>query len=562
MSFFSQHNEISAIIKTRSRVFWTLAAFTSIINILMLTPSVYMLQIYDRVIPSGNEITLLMLTTIMLGMYAVMSLLEYVRSMVVIRLGSQLDNQLNDRVYTASFESNLNNGCTETGQMLRDLSVVRQFLTGNALFAFFDVPWFPIYLFVIFVFNPWLGLFSLVGALILIFLAIINEVFTRNPLKEASQLSIISGELAGANLNNAEVIAALGMLPNLKARWHVLHLRFLECQRVASERSAKVISLTKFVRVSLQSLILGLGCWLVIDEQLTPGMMIAGSILMGRTLAPIEQVINVWKTYSAANFAYHRLVKLLQDNPKRNYSMSLERPKGYISVENVTVTPPGHQVAPVLHNISFKIQPGDCLGIIGPSASGKSTLARLLVGIWNADDGVVRVDDADISQWNNEELGPSLGYLPQNIELFSGTIAENIARFNTVSSDKVIAAATLAGVHELILHLPQGYDTWIGSGGVGLSGGQKQRIALARALYNDPAIVVLDEPNSNLDEAGEQALLLALQALKKRNKTIVLITHRPGLLSATDKILLLVKGKVSLFGATERVMEALTKSKE
>ncbi|HHP7833759.1 TPA: type I secretion system permease/ATPase [Serratia marcescens] len=562
MNQFIPRNEIADVIRTRSKVFWTVGIFTAFINLLMLVPSIYMLQVYDRVLPSRNEITLLMLTLIMLGMFGMMSLLEYVRSMVVIRIGSQLDMRLNTRVYTAAYEANLKNGSSDAGQMLSDLTNLRQFLTGSALFAFFDAPWFPIYLLVIFLFNPWLGLFALVGALLLIALAVINEMVSKKPLAEASKLSIMSGTLASTNLRNAEVIEALGMLPNLKRRWFGLHQRFLNSQRIASERASRVTSITKFVRMSLQSLVLGLGGWLAIDGHITPGMMIAGSILMGRTLAPIEQVINVWKSYSAAKLSYGRLVKLLETHPQRGNGMSLPRPEGVLAVEGVTATPPGSKGDAVLHNVSFAIQPGDVLGIIGPSASGKSTLARLLVGIWPVSEGIVRLDNADIYQWNKDELGPYIGYLPQDIELFAGTIAENIARFNDIDSEKVIEAAKLAGVHELILRFPNGYDSVLGNGGAGLSGGQKQRIGLARALYGDPSLVVLDEPNSNLDDAGEKALNQAIMFLKQRNKTVVLITHRTNLLSMTSKLLLLVNGNVNAFGPTQQVLQALANAQK
>ncbi|ENT2949044.1 type I secretion system permease/ATPase [Klebsiella aerogenes] len=557
MEHYLPRNEIADVIRTRSKIFWTVGVFTAFINILMLVPSIYMLQVYDRVLPSGNEITLLMLTLIMLAMFGMMALLEYVRSMVVIRIGAQLDMRLNTRVYTAAYEDNLKNKSADAGQMLNDLTNMRQFLTGSALFAFFDAPWFPIYLLVIFLFNPWLGLFALIGSLILIALAVVNEIVSKEPLAEASKLALQSGSLASTNLRNAEVIEALGMLPNIKGRWFSLHQRFLNSQRVASERASRINSITKFVRLSLQSLVLGLGGWLAIDGHITPGMMIAGSILMGRTLAPIEQVINVWKSWSSAKLSYRRLVKLLDSNPPRGTGMSLPKPEGVLSVENVSAKPPGAQGEPVLHTVSFNLQAGDVLGIIGPSASGKSTLARLLVGIWPVSEGIVRLDGADIYQWNKDELGPHIGYLPQDIELFAGTIAENIARFNDVDAEKVIAAAKLAGVHELILRFPHGYDSVIGNGGSGLSGGQKQRIGLARALYGDPSLIVLDEPNSNLDDAGELALNKAIAFLRERQKTVVLITHRTNLLSMTSKLLLLVNGKVNAFGTTQQVLQAL-----
>ncbi|HGB5011682.1 TPA: type I secretion system permease/ATPase [Salmonella enterica subsp. diarizonae serovar 61:r:-] len=543
--------------RTRTRVFWSIGIFTAFINLLMLVPSVYMLQVYDRVLPSRNEITLLMLTLIMLGMFAMMSLLEYIRSMVVICISNQLDMRLNTRVYTAVYEANIKNGSSDAGQMLNDLTNLRQFLTGSALFTFFDVPWFPVYLSVIFLFNPWLGLFALLGALLLISLAVINEFVSKKPLAEASKLSIVSGNLASTNLRNAEVIEALGMLPNLRHRWFDLHQQLLSSQRIASERSGRVSAVTKFVRMSLQSLVLGLGGWLAIDGHITPGMMIAGSILMGRTLAPIEQVINVWKSYSAARLSYDRLVRLLETYPQRSTGMSLPRPEGVVSVEGVSATPPGSSEAVVLHNVSFGIQPGDVLGIIGPSASGKSTLARVLVGVWPVSEGTVRLDNSDIYQWDKSELGPYIGYLPQDIELFAGTIAENIARFNDIDSEKVIEAAKLAGVHELILRFPDGYNTVLGSSGVGLSGGQKQRIGLARALYGIPSLVVLDEPDSSLDDAGKKALDQAITSLRRRNKTVILITHRTSLLSMTSKLLLLVNGNVNAFGPTQQVLQRL-----
>ncbi|MCC8421621.1 type I secretion system permease/ATPase [Photorhabdus thracensis] len=555
-------DEITDVIRARSRVFWTIGLFTAFINLLMLVPSVYMLQVYDRVLPSGNEITLLMLTLITLGMFTMMGMLEYIRSMIVIRIGSQLDMKLNNRVYTASYESNLKNGTTDAGQMLNDLANIRQFLTGNALFAFFDAPWFPIYLLVIFLFNPWLGLLALVGALVLIALAALNQWLSSQPLSEASQLSLRSASLASTNLRNAEVIEALGMLPVLRRRWFGLHERFLNFQRIASERASVINSVTKTVRMALQSLILGLGGWLAIGGHITPGMMIAASILMGRALSPIEQLIQAWKGWSGARLSWQRLTNLLEQQPERKPGMSLPAPKGNLAVDKVSAAPPGRNSKVVLQDVSFTLDAGDVLGLIGPSASGKSTLARLLVGIWPAQEGVVRLDNADIYQWNKDELGSSIGYLPQDIELFGGTIAENIARFNEVEPEKVVKAAQKAGVHELVLALDKGYDTVIGAGGVGLSGGQKQRIGLARALYDEPSLVVLDEPNSSLDEAGERALNEAIAQLKAQGKTVIVITHRMSLLSQTNKILLLVQGKMKMFGSSQQVIAALSQQNQ
>ncbi|MDH6147169.1 ATP-binding cassette subfamily C exporter for protease/lipase [Paraburkholderia sp. WSM4179] len=549
-------NEIVQALLGYRRVFRTLGIFSMLINLLMLVPSIYMLQVYDRVLPSRNGVTLAMLTLMMLGMYVFSSVLEYVRSFIVIRIGRKLDMHLNTRVYTAAFETNLKQQGVNAGQSLNDLTTIRQFVTGNALFAFFDAPWFPIYLAVIFIFNVWLGVFALAGSVILIALAIANERVSRRPLAEATALSIRSTTLATSNLRNAEVIEAMGMLPNLMARWSVLNAGFLARQAEASEKAAVVGNVTKFFRLSLQSLVLGVGALLAIDGKVSPGMMIAGSILMGRVLSPLEMVISVWRQWSGARSAYDRLVELLENNPVRRIGMSLPAPTGRLTLEAVSAAPPGSRL-PVVHGLSFTIDAGDIVGVIGPSASGKSTLARLMVGVWPAAVGTVRLDGADIYQWDKDQLGPHIGYLPQDIELFGGSIAENIARFGQIESEKVIDAAKLAGVHEMILRLPQGYDTLVGDRGAGLSGGQKQRIGLARALYGDPNFIVLDEPNSNLDETGEAALKQAIERLHGAGKTVVLITHRTSIIAATTKLLLLVEGQLRMYGPTPHVLAAL-----
>ncbi|RJF94983.1 type I secretion system permease/ATPase [Noviherbaspirillum saxi] len=549
-------NEIGQALAGFKSAFRTVGIFSAIINLIMLVPSIYMLQVYDRVLPSRNEITLLMLTLIMLGAYLLMSALEYVRSFVLVRVGARLDMQLNKRVYTAAFEQNLKRGGGNAGQALSDLTNLRQFLTGNALFAFFDAPWFPIYLIVIFLFEPSLGIFALVGTAILVALAFINEKVSKKPLNEANTLAIASNTLATNNLRNAEVIESMGMLPNLMQRWFKLHGRFLQLQAEASEKAGIVTAVTKFFQTSLQSLVLGYGALLAVEGKITPGMMIAASILMGKALGPVQQVIGVWKSWSSTRSAYERLSKLLADNPARQAGMSLPKPQGALSVEGVMAAPPGAQVA-VIKGLTFGIQPGDALGVIGPSGSGKSTLARLLVGVWPAAAGKVRLDGADIYQWNKDELGPHIGYLPQDIELFGGTVSENIARFGEVDSEKVIEAAKRAGVHDMILHFPKGYDTPLGEGGAGLSGGQKQRIGLARAMYGDPSLIVLDEPNSNLDDVGEQALVAAILDLRRRGKSIVLITHRTSVIGVTNKLLLVREGVAQMFGPTNDVLAAL-----
>ena len=552
-------NEIELALVSFKSTFFTIGAFSAISNLLMLVPSIYMLQVYDRVLASRNEITLLMLTVMMLGAYLLMSALELIRTFVLVRVGAQFDMRLNKRVYSAAFEQNLKKAGGNAGQALADLTNVRQFLTGNALFAFFDAPWFPVYLIVIFFFEPALGLFALGGTAILVVLAYINEKVTKQPLAEANAMAIASTTLATNNLRNAEVIESMGMLPNLLTRWYKLHGKFLHLQAEASEKAGLVGAVTKFVQVSLQSLVLGYGALLAIEGKITPGMMIAASILVGRALAPVQQVIGVWKSYSNTRSAYERLVALLAANPERSAGMELPKPLGAITIEGVSAAPPGSQVA-VIKGLNIGIAPGDVVGVIGPSGSGKSTLARLLVGVWPAFSGKVRLDGADIFTWNKGELGPHIGYLPQDIELFAGSVSDNIARFGDIDPDKVVEAARRAGVHDLILHLPQGYDTMLGDGGAGLSGGQRQRLGLARAMYGDPSVIVLDEPNSNLDDVGELALVQAVSDLRQRGKTIVLITHRTSIIGITTKLLLLRDGISQMFGPTEQVLAALNES--
>ncbi|MBP5077803.1 type I secretion system permease/ATPase [Pseudomonas chlororaphis] len=540
--------------------FFNIGLFSAVINLLMLAPALYMLQVYDRVLASGNQMTLLMLTLMIVGLFGLMGALEWVRSQVVIRLGTQMDMRLNQRVYDAAFEAQLKGSPQAAGQALNDLTALRQFATGNALFAFFDAPWFPVYLLVIFMFHPWLGLLALGGALLLVALAWINQHICQAPLAEASQLSIGTSQQATANLRNADAIEAMGMLAALRERWFGGHQAFLAQQNLASEKTALISAWSKGVRLALQSLVLGLGALLAVQGEITPGMMIAGSILMGRVLSPIDQLIAVWKQWSSARLAYGRLSEMLQANPPRPAHMSLPTPKGELSVEQLSACAPGSR-RPALANLGFTLPAGQVLGVIGPSGCGKSTLARLLVGAWTPLAGKVRLDGAELSQWDRQQLGPHIGYLPQDIQLFAGSIAENIARFGEVNADQVLAAAQMAGVHQLILQLPQGYDTRLGEGGAGLSGGQKQRIALARALYGLPALIVLDEPNANLDEAGEQALLQAIAQLKQQRRTLVLITHKPNVLSLTDQLMILREGQLQAFGPTTRVLEGMHKPK-
>lgn len=549
-------SELAEVLFSFRKTFYVAGLFSMFINLLGLVPTIYMLQVYDRVLQSRNTTTLVMLTLIMVGMYVMLGMLELARSKLLIRVGAQLDMKLNDRVFVAAFERNLRRAGGNAGQALGDLTNVRQFLTGNGLFAFFDAPWAPVYLIVIFLFSPWLGVFAVVSALVLAGLALATEVLTRKPLAEANQVAREAANYATNNLRNTEVIEAMGMLGNLKRRWLEKQIRLLGLQNTASDKAAVISATTKTVRIAVQSLVLGGGALLVIEGSMTPGGMIAGSILLGKALQPVELAIGVWKQLLSSRAAFHRLEILMQEHPARQEGMPLPTPTGRLLVEGVTAGAPGTQ-AMILKQVGFAVMPGEIVGVIGPSASGKSTLARLLVGIWPALGGKVRLDGADVFAWNKAELGPSIGYLPQDIELFDGTIAENIARFGDVDADKVVAAAKLADVHEMILRFPKGYDTPIGEGGSVLSGGQRQRLGLARAIYGDPALVVLDEPNSNLDDVGEAALVRAVRALKERGATVILITHRTSIIGAVDKLLLLADGMVKAYGPRDQVLQAL-----
>lgn len=549
-------NEIKAVLLMFKSTWRSVAVFSAVINILYLAPAIYMLQVYDRVLSSRNDYTLLMLTALVVGLYVLMALVEWVRSLVIVRVSEQVDTQMNDRVYSAAFAQSLQGSGVSAGQSMNDFTTLRQFTTGPGLFAFMDAPWFPVYLAVIFAFDWRLGVFATVGAAVLTILAWVNERVTRKPLAEANTAGQKASQMMTNQFRNAESIEAMGMLPALRRRWYALHQVLLKEQRNASESSAGVLAFSKGSRLALQSGILGLGALLVIMGDITPGMMIAASILLGRALAPVDAVIAVWRQFSGVRIAYTRLTELLERHPAREPGMALPKPKGVVSVENAVGLPPTAKAA-VIKGVSFSLKPGDVLGVIGPSGAGKSTLVRMLVGIWPAVQGKVRLDGADVYQWNKDELGPSLGYLPQDIELFAGSIAENIARFGEPNPPEVVAAAQLAGVHELILQTPQGYDTVLGEQGGGLSGGQKQRIALARALYQMPSLVVLDEPNSNLDDVGQAALAKAIISLREASKTVVVVTHSRTILSVTTHMAVMKEGVLLNFGPTREVMATL-----
>lgn len=551
-------NNITAFIAARKSLFTSLALFSALINLLMLVPSVYMLQVYDRVLPSGNEMTLLMLTLIMAGLLALTGGLDYLRNMLVIRMSNQFDLALNSRVYDAAFQAKLHRTPGHLPlQAQTDLMILRRFMTGNGVFAFLDLPWFPLYLLVIALFNPWLGLFACGGAAVLIALALLNERLSGAPLTAANRSSSAAQGMQSSHFAHPETADAMGMQQYLRQRWLNRHCDSLKEQTQASDYSAKIMTTTKTVRLILQSLMLGLGGWLALDNTISPGMMIAGSILLGRALSPVEQVTGVWKSAKESRLAYQRLTALLAAHPQPTQKLALPVPQGNLSVSVMQAGYPGADT-PQLHNLHFSLVPGEVLGIIGPSGAGKSALAKLLAGLWPATRGAVRLDGADLCQQNKAVSGKYIGYLPQEIALFPGTIADNIARFDPdADPENIIRAAQLAQVHELILQLPQGYETLTGADGTGLSGGQRQRIALARALYGSPALIILDEPNAALDDAGLSALLAAMDTLKKQGKTIVLITHHKPLLSVTDKLLLLAGGRMQLFGPAEKVIETL-----
>jgi len=553
----SPRTELEQALATCKDSFLSVGFFSFFVNLLMLVPSFYMLQVYDRAVGSASESTLLMLTLIMLLLMGTLGALEWVRSRIMVRISTRLETLLGKRLFDASFRQALDSGgMNASAQPLSDLSSLRQFLTGNGLFAFFDTPWIPIYLAVMFMFHPWYGWMGVISALLLGLLAWCNERLTKAPLYNANREHMAATAFTNKSLRNAEVVESMGMLGDLRQRWSARVHKVLSLQSVASDRAGAIASVSRTFRQIVQSLVLGLGAYLTIKHEISSGLMIAGSILLGRALAPIDQLIGVWKGFVGARGQYARLHELLEKIAAEPERMSLPAPQGAISVENLSVAAPGSRT-PLVRNLSFKVAPGETVGIIGASGAGKSTLARALLGIWPGLAGTVRLDGADITQWRREELGPYLGYLPQDIELFEGTISENIARFAQVDATAVVDAARMAGVHEMILQLPQGYDTVIGANGGGLSGGQRQRVGLARALYRAPRLVVLDEPNSNLDETGERLLAEALLKLKQSGATVFVITHRSGVLAAVDRLLVLNQGELSLYGPRDKVLAHL-----
>lgn len=557
-----KYPELAAAYQDVRRYFMYAGFFSALVNLLMLVPVIYMMQIFDRVVSSGSYSTLTMLTLLMAFLTFAMGGFEWVRSMILISASNRIEKNLRQRVSDATFKrALLTGGSVSNMQPINDLSSLRQFLTGNGLFAFFDAPWFPIYVFIMFLFHPLFGVGAIFACTVMIALAYVTERTTSKKLQDANTQSTHLNNQISNSLKNSEVISAMGMTEDLRHRQEARFDQVLSLQTEASRSAGILQSFSKTFRLVMQSLMLGLGALLAISGEISPGMMIGGSLLLGRALAPIDMLVGAWKGFVLARGQYDRLGLLLNQIPKDAETMTLPEPTGKLSVEQLMVVPPGSKNI-VVRGVSLELVPGEALGIVGPSASGKSCLARALLGIWPAYSGKVRLDGADIAAWNRTELGPFVGYLPQDIELFDGSISNNIARFGDIDPEKVVEAAKTAGVHDLILRLPQGYDTLIGGSGGILSGGQRQRIGLARAIYGMPKYLVLDEPNSNLDDQGERELVEAIRRIKAGGATVIVITHRTMVLQCVDKILVMRDGAAHSFGPRDQVLAALANPQE
>ena len=535
--------------------FLGMALFSALINILYLTGSFYMLQVYDRVIPSRSVPTLLALSFLAAVLFAGQAALDYFRGRILLYMARSLDERLSPRIFQLVMQLPMTGRGASLGQQpIRDLDQVRGFLAGGGPLGLFDLPWMPFYLAICFLFHPWIGIAAIGGAIMLVTLTVCAEVFTKKPITEATQFGAARIGLMETGRRNAEVVAALGMGGRMAADWEQANQKHLDAQERASGVSGALSAYSKAARAALQSGILGLGAFLVIHGEASSGVIIASSIMTSRALAPVEQVIAQWKSFGAARQSWKRLVDLFNNFPEPVDPLPLEKPRESLAVEGLVLTPPGVQRV-VVANLSFELKAGSALGVIGPSASGKSSLARALVGVWRPQRGSVRLDGAALNQWSQEGLGRHIGYLPQDVELFPGTIARNIARFEVnPDPDAVIRAAQQAGVHDMIVHLPDGYDTRLGDGGIALSGGQRQRIALARALYGDPFLVVLDEPNSSLDIDGEQALTKAILNVRERGGIAVVMAHRPSALATVDLVLAMANGEAKAFGPRDEVL--------
>ncbi len=546
-------SDAKSALRASVKVLAVVAVFSFCVNALMLTLPFYMMQSFDRVLPARSEDTLWVLTLLACALLVVMGALDVVRSRILVRLSSWFDHILSPPLLQAAVQAASFNRSISASQALRDMSTVRQFLTGSTIFAIMDAPWVPLFLAVIFLVHPVLGGFALLGAVILFALAWLNDALTRKPLDDANAIANPQMIKAHSFSANAEVIEAMGMLGPMLARWQEKNLASLLLQARASDRAGLISGITKAIRMFIQIGLMGIGLYLALENQLTPGAMIAASIIMGRALAPVEQLVGTWRQVVQARESFTRVNSMLAGYKAVRTSTSFEAVDGGLSVEGVSYTFPG-AAKPVLQGVTFGLEPGDVLGIIGPTAAGKSTLARQLVGVWPAMGGKVRLGGVDVFTWNRDNFGRFVGYLPQDVELFAGTVKENIARMTEADDADVIAAAKAANAHDMIVRLPLGYDTPVGDGGANLSGGQRQRIGLARALFGEPKYLVLDEPNANLDNEGEAALVQAILGAQARGAIVVVISHRTGILSAVNKMLVLRDGRVQMFGPKDQVL--------
>jgi ATP-binding cassette subfamily C exporter for protease/lipase len=530
--------------------------FSAVINLLYLSPAIYMLQIYDRVLPSQNFATLIALSGLLLGLYIFISLLETTRASTMVRIGDALEMELTPRVYESTFQRQLRAPQAQANQPLWDLNQIRQFFSGTGLSALMDLPWFPIFIVAVFLLHPALGWFVTLGSALLLISSVISERIARGGLSKASDFSLAAQGLAASQLRNVEVITALGMLPALANRWRDLQTQARTLQRQVVDQVSAIGGISRLIRLTIQSGTLGIGAYLAILGEMTAGSMIAATILATRALAPLESLIINWKSMLTTLSSQQRIDRLLKEHPEPLRGMSIPRPRGMISAENVFVSAPSNRVF-ILKGLSFEFQPGEVIGIIGPSASGKSTLLRTILGIWPTALGKMRIDGSELRSWPREEIGPALGYLPQDIELFGGTVGENIARFGELDSERVIEATNSCGLHGMMLRLPSGYDTEIGEGGITLSAGQRQLVGLARAVYGRPVVIALDEPSSNLDEVGDRILAQTIKAAKSWGSTVIVVSHDPKLLKVTDRLMMIFDGQIREFGPSTEVISAI-----
>lgn len=540
-------SDLGRALWTFRREFAWVGLFSLIANVLMLSPTLYMMQVFDRVVLSRSEFTLIALTLIIVVFVAAMAFAEWVRSRLLVRAGVRFDEFLNAKVFAATFESNLNQAETNPARAFADLTNLRQFLTGTGVFAFFDMPWTTVYIVVLFLMHPLLGWTSVVFLLLLVAVALGGHRVLAPKQERAGDALIESNGYLTSKLRNAEPVHAMGMLGNLRSRWLATYERQLDLQAGAMQSSRRVMAVVKFVQYSQQSIILAVGAWLVIHGELSAGAMVAANALMSSALRPISTLVSVWRQFVDARKAYLRLEKLLADNPERPEGKGVERIEPQITLRGL-VALAANREDPILKGLDAEFRTGEVVAIVGPSGAGKSTLARCLVGIWPMTEGQVLLDGHPIGDWSREQLGPHVGYLPQDVEMFDGSIAENIARLGEVEPEKVIEAAQRTGIHDMVLRLPKGYDTPMGLAGSLLSGGQRQRVGLARALYGNPELVVLDEPNANLDEPGVAALVAAIAELKNRGATVFMVVHQRNLLAVADRVLVLVDGRITQFG--------------